>query len=254
MYGYSLESSFKGLSPAPSLLRWSLVFGLWSLGLWSLVFGLWSLVFGLWSFVFRLSCLVFGLWSLGLGLSSFVFGLSSFVFGLWSLVFGLWPLVLGLWSFVFGLWSFVFRLLSFVFRLFRLWSLVLGLWALIFGLSTPLPFPSLLLSSLLLFTVAFLIGGQPKAPPTVHQPPGAPSTNIEIFCSCIRCEALAIFSCSLPLSSHPFSYFLPLLFASVLFASLLLFSVPFVIGGQPKAPHDRASTAWRPLYKYRNFV
>jgi hypothetical protein len=45
VYGYSLESSFQGLSPAPSLLRWSLVFGLWSLGLW--VFGLWFLVFGL---------------------------------------------------------------------------------------------------------------------------------------------------------------------------------------------------------------
>ena len=143
-----------------------------------------------------------------------VFRLSSFVFRLSS--------------FVFRLSSFVFRLLSFVFRLsfisslvFGLWSLVFGLWALVFGLSTPLPFPSLLLSSLLLFTVPFLIGGQPKAPPTVHQPPGAPSTNIEILYSCIRCEALAIFSCSLPLSSHPSLIFF--LFSSLPFSSLLFF-------------------------------
>ena len=60
----------------------------------------------------------------------------------------------------------------------------------------------------------------PKHPTTVHQPPGAPSTNIEILYSCIRCEALAIFFCSLPLFSHLFSFFLPLLFSSVLFHSL----------------------------------
>jgi hypothetical protein len=127
------------------------------------------------------------------------------------LVFRLSSLVIRHLSLVFGLWSLAFGFRALVFRL----------WSLVFGLSTPLPFPSLLLSSLLLFTVPFLIGGQPKAPPTAQQPPGAPSTKIENFCSCIRCEALAIFFCTLPLSSHLFSFFLPLLFSSLLFSSIV---------------------------------